>query len=335
MVFCCGSADQDVESGKPGEKPGEIARPSVQRSRAAGSVGVDELPLGILLTGGQELRSKGWTGKGVRVAVIDSGVDETHEGFGGKVTRKKWYREGTPLSEDDHGTHVAGTIHMMAPDADLFDYRVFGETGEVGVDQAIADAIRHAVTEGCHIINMSLGGTTSNPAIKEAVDHAAKNGVTMVCAAGNNGDNDPLTNEISYPGYYEECICIAAICKKGGAPVAVFSNSNTQVDYAGIGVNVVSFKPGGGFQNMSGTSMATPHVAGFVAALMTEGRIPNNGNETDALLRKELNGYAVDIDVKGRDNSTGLGFLTFLDEASFRKLLPKVAVKPLAVAQVD
>ena len=69
-----------------------------------------DLPLGIKLHGGEKLREEGLTGKGVKVAVIDSGVAAGHPGFGEQVREQIWYRRGTPLMKDDHGTHVAGTI---------------------------------------------------------------------------------------------------------------------------------------------------------------------------------------------------------------------------------
>ena len=89
--------------------PSGIIRPSVKRASAkAASVDTDNLPMGIKLTGGVELRKAGLTGKGVRVAVIDSGVDAAHPSFDGCVKKQMWFRYGTPLREDDHGTHVAG-----------------------------------------------------------------------------------------------------------------------------------------------------------------------------------------------------------------------------------
>lgn len=155
----------------------------------------DNLPLGALLTGAKKLHEAGLTGKGIKVAVIDSGVDHEHAGFNGKVTKQEWYRSGRSLTEDDHGTHVAGTIHFLAPDAEIYDYRVFGATGKVNVTKAIELAIQQAVKDGCHVINMSLGGPIPSPDIEAAIKDATSKGVLCVCAAGNEGDGDPLTNE--------------------------------------------------------------------------------------------------------------------------------------------
>ena len=174
-----------------------IREPKVEKEEAADDAIDDEisnLPLGIKLTGGIKLRKNNLTGKGVRVAVIDSGVDAEHSGFNGRVTKQMWFRYGSPLSQDDHGTHVAGTIHLMAPDAEIFDYRVFGEEG-FDVDEAITISMYEACFDGCDIINMSLGGRWPNSNIRSAVEYAHSKGVIVVCAAGNSGDGDHLTNE--------------------------------------------------------------------------------------------------------------------------------------------
>mmetsp|Transcript_13667 Transcript_13667/g.28653 ORF Transcript_13667/g.28653 Transcript_13667/m.28653 type:complete len:307 (+) Transcript_13667:361-1281(+) len=295
-------------------KPHQIQVPKVTKSEAAENY--DDLPLGIKLTGGIKLRENGLTGKGVKVAVIDSGVDSEHTGFKNKVVKSTWFRYGSPLSQDDHGTHVAGTIHMMAPDADIYDYRVFGDEGW-GVDEAIVTSIYEACFDGCDIINMSLGGRWPSSGIRGAVQYAHSKGVLVVCAAGNEGDDSPLTNERSYPALWDEAMCIAAVSKKDDLPVAWFSNSNPQVDYSGIGVDVKSFKPDGGFQSMSGTSMACPHVCGLLTALLDKEDNPVKG---DAAMRALLTKYTIDIGVKGPDNVTGLGFLTFLTKSEFDAL---------------
>lgn len=146
----------------------------------------------------------------------------------------------------------------MAPQAELLDYRVFGRKGEDG-DEAIAKSIRQAVADGCQVINMSLRVSYPTlPAVEKAVKFAASKGVVMVCAAGNSGDGDPLTNEMNaFPARWSQTISVAAVKKANGLPVARFSESNPEVDFAGIGVDVTSLQPGGGFQTMSGTSMVS------------------------------------------------------------------------------
>lgn len=156
----------------------------------------DNLPLGAVLTGAEKLHDAGLTGKAIKVAVIDSGVDMEHPAFDGMVKKQHWYRKGPSLAEDDHGTHVAGTIHFMAPEAELYDYRVFGTSGKYDVTESIRRAILEAIEDGCDVINMSLGGPTPSSGIQEAIKSATSKGIICVCAAGNEGDGNPLTNEM-------------------------------------------------------------------------------------------------------------------------------------------
>jgi subtilisin family serine protease len=259
----------------------------------------------------------------------------TTQGFHGSINSEKyWFRYGTPLSKDDHGTHVAGTIHFMAPKAEIYDYRVFGEDGDIDGNTAVVKSIRHAVDKTkCHVINMSLSvGYPVRTDIQKAIQYAYKKGVHMVCAAGNDGDGNPTTDEIySYPAIYKETISVAAVHKEDGflLDATTFSESNSSINYSGIGSNVVSLKPGGGIQTMSGTSMAAPHITGLIACLMSN----NNSTKynTDKKLRTLLNTtYVIDIGEEGYDKQTGKGFLSYLvgnesDKDDFIDLLSFVA----------
>jgi len=125
---------------------------------------------------------------------------------------------------------------------------------------------------------------------------------------------------VSYPASFEECVSIAAIGKEKGLPVARFSNSNVQVDYAGIGIDVISLKPYGGYQKMSGTSMACPHVCGFIAAVIS----PDKKQDIRNRLTTE---FSIDIGAPGPDTSTGLGFVTYLDEDELAEYFAKMGIK--------
>jgi subtilisin len=208
---------------------------------------------------------------------------------------------------------------MMAPEAEIYDYRVFGPVG-MGVNEAITTAIGEAVEDGCDIINMSLGGPVPDLVMHRAMKAAHKAGVILVVAAGNGGDNDIYTTENSWPANFKQAISVAALSKRDNLPVAYFSNTNSQVDYAGIGVDVTSFRPDGTYQQMSGTSMACPHVCGFITALMTKGGAYSDIIQDDASCRALLNEkFCIDIAVEGKDNATGLGFLTYLSKEEFEK----------------
>jgi major intracellular serine protease len=297
----------------------EAKIPAYTRKESTGFSKKSKLPLGIRLTGGEKLREDGLTGKGVKVAVIDSGVAAGHPGFGDKVVKQIWLSKGGSLMKYDHGTHVAGTIHMMAPEAEIYDYRVFGNRG-MGVNEAIITAIYDAIEEGCDIINMSIGSPMPGLDIYKAVRAAYKAGLIMVVAAGNEGDGDVLTNENSWPANYSQCINVAAVAKRNKLPVARFSNTNDQVDYCGIGVDVKSFHPDGTFHKMDGTSMATPHVCGFLTALLTKGGKYEDIITDDNSCRKLINKkFCIDVGAEGSDNATGLGFLTYLTKEEFEE----------------
>ena len=156
------------------------------------------LPFGVRLTGGEKLRKAGLTGVGVRVAIIDSGIDAKHPGFNGRIAKQTWFRKG-PLN--DHGTHVAGTVHMMAPDADIYDYRVYGREGSIDVDEAIVLAsIKHACDDNCSVINLSIcfQGKNIDKSIQREVYDAHAKGVIVVCSSSRKESTSPLTNSTWY-----------------------------------------------------------------------------------------------------------------------------------------
>lgn len=248
------------------------------------------------------------TGKGVRVAVIDTGIDSAHQTSGdlvGAVLAKEDFsgsRWGV-MDAEGHGTHVAGTIAArrnslgvagVAPECQLLIAKAMGDDG-TGSDFAISRAIQWALDNGAQIINMSLGTPDHSPNLEAAIRMAVQEGALCVCAAGNSG------GDVDFPGRYDKSIAVSAVDKM--RRIAPFSCRGSAVDIAAPGVEILSTFKGGRYSIMSGTSMAAPFVSGLLALL-----IQINGGKLgfdDAM--KALARKSTDYGPKGRDDLYGFG----------------------------
>ncbi len=225
------------------------------------------------------------TGKGIKVGVIDTGIDYLHKALGGgfgpgfKVAGGYDFINGSPGPRDDngHGTHVAGIIagssdsmKSIAPDVQLFSYKVLDASGSGRTSTVIA-AIEQAVADGVDVINLSLGTANGDPddILSEAVDRAVEADVVVVVAAGNEG-NGGDQGTISSPGAAREALTVGAAA--GNNVIASFSSQGPSLRVFGLkpdlvapGESIVSAKMGGGYIAMSGTSMAAPYVAAIAA----------------------------------------------------------------------
>lgn len=213
------------------------------------------------------------TGSGVRVAVLDTGIDLSHPdleaniagGYNAVNPRKK------PSDGNGHGTHVAGTIAAAnntvgvvgaAPAARLYAVKVLGDNG-FGWLSDIIEGIDWSIRNGMQVINMSLGSSADSQSFHDAVTAAYNAGITVVAAAGNDG---PTDNTVNYPARYPEVIAVAAMDRADS--LASFSSRGPEVDLAAPGVDIYSTYKGGSYATMSGTSMAAPHVAGTAALIL-------------------------------------------------------------------
>jgi len=214
-------------------------------------------------------------GKGVTVAVMDTGVYAQHEGFGGRVVDQISCVEGSYQVGDvhGHGTHVAGSIGGatlgVAAESSILDLRVFGPYGGASTS-SILRALDLCVQRNVDIVNMSLGSNYASRVLDAAVDATAQAGVLTCVAAGNSG---PSAYTINSPASAQQSIAVAATQADG--QVASFSSRGpnpwyawAKPDIASFGVNVISASHRGGTCVMSGTSMATPAVAGVLACLV-------------------------------------------------------------------
>lgn len=206
-------------------------------------------------------------GKGIKVYVLDTGVDASHPDLKDRVKGVKDF-SGSRFGAADkqgHGTHCCGIVAAsgdlvgVAPEADLHMGKVLGDDGS-GAVTWIANGIKWAADEDADVISMSLGGSGADSYIPPALAIADAKGVIVVAAAGNEG---PGNNTDGYPARYPQCISVAA-CDKNKA-IANFSSRGKSVWTTAPGVAIRSTYPGGQYAGLSGTSMATPHVAGVAA----------------------------------------------------------------------
>jgi subtilisin family serine protease len=207
-----------------------------------------------------------------------------------------------------HGTHVAGTIAAKANNATGVAGVAFNSTLSIckalytaagtGLTSDVANCINWTHTRGAKVISMSLGGGDS-ATLKNAVANAWKGGAAtgsvLVAAAGNDGDST-----LNYPAAYPEVVSVAATDHNDAR--ASFSNANADVEIAAPGVNVLSTIPGGQYAELSGTSMATPHVSGVAGVLRQ--LFPA---DTAAGIRTRLTSAVDDLGPAGRDPSFGFG----------------------------
>ena len=232
-----------------------------------------------------------------------------------------------------HGTHVAGTacatdngigVVGVAPDCDLYALRVLNDDGVGSWSRTIA-AMEWAVAHGIQVVNLSLGNS-KNPgtAVKRAFDNAAAAGVVIVAAAGNSGNMAGKGDNIIYPAKYASVIAVGATDSSNKR--ASFSSTGSALEIVAPGVSVLStWNDSTSYLNPqpiclngdcwykfgSGTSMASPHVAGVAALIIASGLVSNtNGlNGIYDEVRAKLNSTATDLGTAGKDTQYGYGLV--------------------------
>lgn len=298
-----------------------IFKPTIKGIYEATLSNIPWAPPGVALIGAARM----WPytkGEGTVVAVLDTGIDYTHPDLKSNVIGGASFvpSESDFLDENGHGTHVAGTIAAngailgVAPEAKLLGVKVLDKSG-VGSINNISQGLSWARKwkgkngERVNVVNFSLGSSLANSFFHNEIKKAVHEGITIVCAAGNEGDGKPDTIEISYPAYYSETVAVGAINLETG--IADFSNSNQRIDVVAPGIDTYSTFIGGRYVELSGTSMASPHVAGAVALIYSRYFKKFSVYPNPANIKDFLHYQAIDLSTVGFNNLYGYGLFTF------------------------
>ena len=265
---------------------------------------------------------------GPRVGIVDTGIQSSHEDLAGKVAGCAQSRGVLPIfagtiqvgscaDDNGHGTHTAGTVSAnanngkgvagVAFNSPLVICRALGGPLGSGSTSDVANCITWVKDQGAKVISLSLGGgdsTTLRSAVQYAWSGGGANGAVIVAAAGNDGNST-----VNYPAGYAEAVSVAATDRNDAR--ASFSNANADVEIAAPGVDTLSTYNNGGYTALSGTSMATPHVAG--AAAIIWGR---NAGATASTIRSKLDAAVDDKGAAGRDPIFGFGRLNLQKAAT-------------------
>ena len=260
--------------------------------------------------------SRGLSAKGIRIAVIDTGVDPYHPELQGRVRWELGYNfndsNGNSMDLSGHGTHVAGILAAAGNngmgiagvvwDAEILPIKIMDESG--GTDFAALAGIKYAVEMGAKVLNLSFSRPSegANPLFNMAIDYARKKGAVVVVAAGNN------RGKVGLPANSPGAIAVSAteLTTSGKEQLASFSNSGPEISLSAPGADILSTIPNRSYKVMSGTSMAAPFVSGAAALLWAA-----HPNWSVEQIEQALLGACVDLGPRGRDRQFGFGRIDY------------------------
>ncbi|MBI2887920.1 MAG: S8 family serine peptidase [Chloroflexi bacterium] len=282
---------------------------------------------GVKHIGAGAVHAAGNTGAGVMVAVLDTGIDTNHPDLAYDPTCSNGTSYGTVEDGHGHGTHVTGTVAALkngagvvgvAPGATVCVFKVLSDSGGGSYSDVVAalDFIStynqgKLVADRIRATNNSYGsGGDPGQTVKAAFDNLYAAGVLHAAAAGNSGNPPGSGDNCIYPARWDSLIATAATDDKDKR--ASWSSTCPELELSAPGVSIKSTTRDGGYGNMSGTSMASPHVAGTAALVLACGCLTDeNGdgtvNHVDARVR--LQKTAIDLGDPGRDTKYGYGLV--------------------------
>lgn len=303
---------QDIISSKRPFDPGKAPDKKPEKTKEdelseENSTSTQIVPWGIERIGAGSLS---FMGEGVKLAIIDTGVEVIHpdliDNIKGGISTVSY----TASYSDDngHGTHVAGTVAALsnnfgvlgaASKAQIYSIKALEANGS-GYLSDIIEGIDWAIANRVQIVNMSLGTTANIQSFHEAIKKAHASGIIIVAAAGNDG------GPVNYPAAYPEVVAVSALDQNNS--LTSWSSRGQEIMFSAPGLQIPSTYKGKTYADMSGTSMASPHVAGAVAVLKSA-----NPFATRERVLQSLKDGVLDLGIVGRDDLYGWGLINLPD----------------------
>lgn len=262
---------------------------------------------------------KGYTGKGVKVAILDTGISSHSDlNIAGGISVVDY--TSSYADDNGHGTFVAGVIGALnngkgligeAPDASIYAVKILDKAGN-GSTEDLAKGLDWAIQNKMDIINMSIAFPESSPVVEQMLKTAYQNNILLVAAAGNHGTADVTQDTIEYPAKSSYVIGVTAI--DDSFERASFSATGKEAEISAPGVAIVSTASNGKYELRDGTSVAAPFVTGMAAVLKQA--YPHMTNDQ---IRSTIAKNSIDLDALGKDDPYGYGLLSFqhvLDNAA-------------------
>lgn len=235
------------------------------------------VPWGIERIGSRLVNAMGNTGKGIRIGILDTGIDYTHPDLSKNYKGGYNFIDNNTDAKDHngHGTHVAGIIAAedndigvvgVAPDAYIYSIRIL-DYAATGTASDITAGLEWCLNNNMQIVNMSLGACEDSISVKRVIDILYDNGILLIAAAGNSGNGMGTGDSIDNPARYNSVTAVGATDINDNR--ASFSSTGPKLEISAPGKDIYSLLPGNKYGSLSGTSMASPHIAGVAALVMS------------------------------------------------------------------
>ena len=281
---------------------------------------------GAKLIGADKFGAQGRYGEGVTIAVIDTGCDISHPDLKDRIIDVRNFTDddkGVINNVTDYATHgtatasiiaSSGKIIGVAPKCNLLILKALTRTG--GKMSWVIEAIKYATQQNVDIINMSLGCPQPNAEMYEAIKRAIAKDICVVCACGNNGDNNPNTNELNYPASFNECVSVGSV--RYSKSTSRFSASNNEVDLVAFGEGyngrgILTCYPNNLYKEQKGTSFSAPFVSGALALLKNWFRDEFKREPTESELYGQLIKRTMDLNLNKNIQGNGILYLSLED----------------------